>query len=149
MNIVDYRGISSAPWHGLPRSQSSRDRGLVDLREKVVIGTAESEDPTASRPTRCSRAVLDLGVLHPVSKGLCTVELGTLTKLVHPSFARRLVFRCVHLRIVLRLAPTPERCIEGTVAAIQNVDLGIGEMRVAVAVESPVLLSNKLCPTVR
>lgn len=79
-------------------------------------------------------------------KGRAPVDLA-LANLAETALAIRLVLLSFHLDIGLRIAPDGMVLVESTVAAIENVDLGICQFRVARNIERPIFLANMLCPS--
>jgi hypothetical protein len=124
----------------------STSGSLVVVSEEVIT---KRKNAAASGSAGSGRAILHLAVLHPVCKGLGTIELRSLTKLVHALFARCLVIGRVHLQVVLRLTTTAVRGVESAVASVKDVHFGIRKLRIQVAIDLSVLLTNELGPIQR
>lgn len=77
---------------------------------------------------------------------MCTVELRALSELVQAAFARLLVLLSVHAKIVLWEASSRIRVVEGAVATVKDVDLGVVQRRIAMRVLFAILRAHKLSP---
>jgi hypothetical protein len=69
-----------------------------------------------------------IGLIHLLAEGECTspAQLGALAYLVQAPLARPLVFLCIHLNVILRIATEAVVGKKGTVTAVQDVQFRIG-----------------------
>lgn len=82
----------------------------------------------------------------PEGKRLCTVQFGTLLELVQSALAGLLVLLGIHSEVVLGVAPSRVRMVEGTVAAIEYVHFRKREKRIPVDILFAILGTHKLGP---
>lgn len=76
-------------------------------------------------------------------KGLSAVQLGTLLNLAQAALARELVLLGIHLHIVLRVAQRAVLGEEGTVTAVQNVQVGVCKMGIGINIKSSVMMADE------
>lgn len=76
-------------------------------------------------------------------KGLSAVQLGTLLNLAQAALAGELVLLGTHLHIVLRVAQRAVLCEEGTVTAVQNVQVGVCKMGIGIDINSSVVVADE------
>ena len=77
---------------------------------------------------------------------LRTAELRAALDFCHTALAGGLVLLCIHFDVGLRIAARGMDLKEGAIAAVEDVDFGVGELRVVVLVYGTVALANKFCP---
>ena len=85
----------------------------------------------------------------PEGEGLCTIQFGTLFELVQSALARLLVLLGVHPKVVLGVASSGVRMVEGTIAAIEYVHFREREQRIPMDVLLAVLGTHELGPVLR
>jgi len=91
-------------------------------------------------------AVVRLRRLLAKGKGLGTAQLVALSHFVKTALAGVLILLGVHFHVILREAAGRVVLEERTVASVQNVKLGIGQLGILSGIEVAILLTNELRP---
>lgn len=107
-------------------------------------GSQKSVSLPEAIATPSGRAVFHLRRILPERKSLSPIQLGPLLHLAEASLASEFVLLGRHLDIVLRVAQRAVLGEEGTVTTVQDIQIGVGELRVVVRVESAILVTNVL-----
>lgn len=76
-------------------------------------------------------------------EGLSAVQLGTLLDLAQAALTGELVLLGIHLHIVLRVTQRAMLGKEGTVTPVQNVHVGVCEMRIGIDIDSSVMVADE------
>ena len=110
----------------------------------VGKGEGRAHEAIIAESARTSWTIFHLGRMLTKREGLGAVELGTLFNFSKSTLTSKFVLFSVHLDIVLGVASNAVFRKEGTVATIQDEHIRVREVRVAINVDSAVMVPNVL-----